>query len=319
MHAVPALSSTHPVSYSSAKARAQKLINDFNASPISRSSYYPKLSKQDIIDELRWTLKNSTGILAQRRSSLCGPAAFFFALTKVRPDIYVQLVVDLYTKGQTQLKNLKLKSSAKARLYQPIEMRNSDWLLLSSIKPGYDNPSDQLAGITFPGTLKDWFKKAGFTTVVDHTNLAFNKGLDTLLQAQNDYRSGYTICFFVDANVFKRIINKTSRSPYPNHWVVMTSDIKLRLFDEKTNTLALPVIINPSIIKTVKRQMSDKHDQAILDNDLNKTLETHDRILLNAFSWGDEYTPVRSKISATQDARLSYFLNGFYGYIKVKR
>jgi len=198
-------------------------------------------------------------------------------------------------------------------------MRHSDWLLLSSINPEYDNPNEQFDGITLPGKLKDWFVKAGFGTVVDYTNLAFNKGLDTLLQAQNDYRSGHSICLFVDANIFVPYSDKTGRSLFPNHWVVMNSDIQIRIFNERTSSLASPIIINQSITKTVQQQISAQNTQSILEGNFNSSQETDDRILLDAFSWGKRHVPVSSRISATQDARLSYFLSGFYGYIKVKR
>lgn len=319
MSPVPALSSTNPVSYSTAKTKALQLISAFNASSIVRSSHYPKLSKNYIVTELKKTLNNTTKILSQEGASLCGPAAFFFTLAEVRPDIYVELVVDLYTNGKTQLKDLKLRSSDSARHYEPTRMRHSDWLLLSSIKPEYDNPNEQFDGITLPGKLKEWFIKAGFGTVVDYTNLITNKGLDTLLQVQNDYASGYKICLFVDANVFRTLEYKSGRSLIPNHWVVMTSDVKLRKYDEKTKLLAPPTIVNQSIVKTIQQQISAKKTQSILDGDFHASPETNDRILLKAFTWGNVYSPVTSKISSTQDARLSYFLNGFYGYIKVKR
>jgi len=120
------LSSTSPVSYQSAKAKAFQLISAFNTGTLKRSSYYPNLSNILIVQELKDTINNTTKVLSQEGSSLCGPAAFFFTLAKVRPDIYVQLVIDLYNNGQAKLKNLKLQSSPTARQYTPSRMRDSD-------------------------------------------------------------------------------------------------------------------------------------------------------------------------------------------------
>jgi hypothetical protein len=97
----------------------------------------------------------------------------------------------------------------------------------------------------------------------------------------------------------------------------MNSDIKIRLYDEKTKTLAAPVVINQSVIQSIKDKIHTKKLEAVLDKDIST--ETEDRILLDAFSWGTVHTSVASRISASQNAFLSYFLSHFYGYIKVKR
>jgi hypothetical protein len=326
MSTVAPLSSTAPVSFQTAKTKALQLISAFQNNSISSSNHYPNLVKSKIITELKDTVNtinlnsnfnNTNPILFQGSASLCGPASFFFTLTKIRPDIYVQLVTDLYTNGQSQLKNLKLQSSTKARQYKPVSMNQSDWLLLSSINPKYDHPSEQLDGITLPGKLRDWYISAGFTQVQDNTNLVFHKNLDTLLQAQNDYRNGYSVNFLVNANVFQDFASKSWGVGLPDHWVVMNSDIKISLYNEKTKTLAAPVVINQSVIKTIKGKIRAKENEALYDKDIST--ETEDRILLDAFSWGKLHTSVASRISPSQKALLSYFLSRFYGYIRVKR
>jgi hypothetical protein len=326
MSTVAPLSSTAPVSFQTAKRKALQLISAFQNNSISSSSHYPKLLKSKIITEIKDTVNtidlnnnfnNRIPILFQGKASLCGPAAFFFTLTKIRPDIYVQLVTDLFLNGKAQLKNLKLQSSSKARQQTPTVMNHADWLLFSSINPKYDNPTEEFDGITFPGKLKDWYINAGFTQIKDNTSLFGHETLDTLLQAQNDYSSGYAINFLVNANAFKSFGSKSWGLGIPNHWVVMNSDIKIRLYDEKTKTLAAPVVINQSVIKSIKDKIRAKQLEAVLDRDIST--ETEDRILLEVFTWGTLHTPVASRIGASQNAFLSYFLSQFYGYIKVKR
>lgn len=315
------LSNTNPVPFKTAEANAKKLITAFKTGPVSKSTHYPYLGKIAIVKGLEDTLKNSGQILAQKNSSLCGPAAFFFSLVKIRPDIYVELVIDLYTNGKSSLKNLKLQSSQRARNHKPIRLSAVDWLLLSSIKPKYDHPDEQFDGITLPGKLKSWFIDAGFTSVVDNTNIFSNKNLKTLLEAQRDFKNGYKICLFVDADIFKTKPRKNGPSPFPNHWVVMNSDITISKYNEKTKKHAAATIINQSTITTINNQIKAIEDTAFLDNDDEDDVstETYDRILLNAFTWGGQNTSVQSTISRSQNARLSYFLNGFYGYVKAKR
>ena len=319
MSPIPAISSTNPVSYQSAETRALQLISSFNTNAAAYSPHYPKLVKSTILQNLKDTLKNSRSIITQGQSSLCGPAAFFFSLARVRPDIYVQLVIDLYNQGHTQLKNLKLQSSPTARQQNPTSLRQADWMLLSSIKPEYDHPRERFDGITLPGKLKEWFLKAGFGTVEDHSNLAFNKGLESLLQAQVDYQTGHTICLFVDADIFRGTLVKQGRSLVPNHWVVMTSDIRIRKFHEASGQLDQPIVVNPVLVKSIERQIQAKQIEGFSNGKYAVSTETEDKILLDAFTWGNVYSPVFSRINASQDARLSYFLHGFYGYLKVKR
>jgi hypothetical protein len=321
MLAVQPLSSSNPVNYQTALARAWQLVRAFRADPLKISNHYPYISKIAVADGLADTLNNKGRIISQESSSLCGPAAFFYTLLKIRPDIYVQLVIELYSTGKSKLKELKLESSRAARKYKPVNIREVDWIVLSSIKPEYDHPNEQFDGITLPGRLKGWFVKAGFTDVEDHTNLVFNKSLDDLLQAQLDYSSGYKICLFVDADVFFSTNAKVGGSTFPNHWVVMNSDIKIQKFDAKTKTHQAPTIINSSIVKKIKKQIrAEELDQRTNGNGYAYSKpETEDKILLDAFTWGKQYVPVSSRISRTQNARLSYFLNGFHGYLKIKR
>ena len=313
------LSSTKPVIYQTAKKNALQLISSFSKGSVTKSTHYPLLTKKSIVDGMKDSINNRGRFLGQGKSSLCGPASFFFTLLKIRPDIYVQLIIDIYSNGKTTLKDLKLESSQSAKNLKPVSLREVDWLLLSSIKPKYDHPDEQFDGITLPGKLKKWFIDAGFTDVVDNTNLISNKGLETLLKAQNDYSSGYTICLFVDADIFYPFKYKSGSSFFPNHWVVMNSDVKIRKYNEKTKKHEPASIITQPIISSIKKQISDIETAAFLDDEDDVSTETYDRILLDAFTWGKQSVPVTSKISSTQEARLSYFLNGFYGYIKVKR
>jgi hypothetical protein len=83
-----------------------------------------------------------------------------------------------------------------------------------------------------------------------------------------------------------------------------------------------PVTINQTIVNSITKQTQtiedeNEYDDTDTDTDTDDA-ETNDRILLDAFTWGIQKVSVSSRISSTQDARLSYFFNGFYGYVKVK-
>jgi len=320
--ATPASVITSKTNYAAAKRKALQLINSFRSGSSAISPHYPNLARFQVAHELTRTV-NNPGEIHQVQSSLCGPAAFFFSLVETRPDVYVSVAVDLFDNGSAKVGNITLKSSDDARNYKPTYIRQSDWMVLSSIKPNYDHPSEQFDGITLPGRLKQWFKDAGYATVNDVTNIFSTKGIQTLLQAQNDFKTGHSVCLFVDADVFNKPHQKTGASALPNHWVVLNSDIRIREYDEKLKLLKPPVSINTSLAALIKKEMRIANNKAEFAADMNdenfvEPIESEDRILLNAFTWGDSQRPVYNRTSMSQDARLYYFLRGFYGYVKAK-
>ncbi len=176
---------------------------------------------------------------------------------------------------------------------------------MTSVKPKYDNTSKRFDGITLPGKLKRWFQRSGYTAVEAYTSKVFHKSIRFLLSAQTDYTAGHSICLFVDANIFRSTADKSKEAFFPNHWVVLNSNIKIIEYDNTTGLHKPPVIITPSIVNRVTAK--DKKDR-------EKT-----RIMLEVFTWGFPHAPATSKISASQAPSLEYFLGGFHGYIKVKR
>ncbi len=241
----------------------------------------------------------------QGNASLCGPAAFLFVIVQTRPDLYTQAAIELYLTGKSKIGKLTLESSKEAKSRNPPTLTGLDWMLMTSVKPKYDNISERFDGITLPGKLKRWFQRSGYSAVEAYTSKVFHKSIRFLLSAQTDYTAGHSICLFVDANIFRSIERKSKEAVFPNHWVVLNSDIKIIEYDNATGMHKPPVIITPSIVDRVTAK--------------NKKDREKTRIMLDVFTWGLPHTPAFSKISASQAPSLEYFLGGFHGYIKVKR
>lgn len=119
----------------------------------SRSSHYPNISKINVTRDLESVI-NKEAHLAQRNTSLCGPAAVSFAIARGRPDVYVRVILALYKEGKVTLGKLALESSSTAKMANLTSSPISgiDWMIMSSLNPGYDNPEnkilDQIKGIT---------------------------------------------------------------------------------------------------------------------------------------------------------------------------
>jgi hypothetical protein len=273
------------------------------------SDYYINISKSMVVAELKDTVDNRSSI-NQEQSSLCGPASFFYVLFLLSPDVYVRAVIDLFTHGKAKISNLSLQSSTDAANYSPSRMRHSDWMLLSSIKPSYDEPSEKFDGITLPKRLRKWFLKSGFTIAKDNTSVFFKKGIDDLLKAQKDYDNGYTIILFVDLNILNPFKQKSCGSLFPNHWITLTSDINLCMYNEATRTLSPPEVINKRLVNEINQstqvEMPENGFPTISPTNKFKKAKTK----LSVFTWGNDEMPIESTLPC--------FLERFYGYLKVK-
>ena len=73
---LPTISSA--ISLPAAKRKALQLINAFQSSAVMHSDHYTQLRKSAILDGLKESVNREVGILDQKNSSLCGPAAFFY-------------------------------------------------------------------------------------------------------------------------------------------------------------------------------------------------------------------------------------------------
>lgn len=178
-------------------------------------------------------------------------------------------------------------------------------MVLTSVSPSYDDPQDQISGITLPGKLKRWFQKSGFSVTEAHTSKFFNQGMNSLLLAQTDYRLGHSICMFVDAGVFAPFKGKRRETVFPNHWVVLNSDIQVIEYDENAKKYKPAAVISKEIIDRISAKTKDEREMT--------------RMKLDVFSWGNLHQPAISIVSADQAPSLDYFLRGFNGYLKVKR
>lgn len=171
--------------------------------------------------------------ISQEVSSLCGPASFLFILASHRPAEYYKFVTDLYEKGVASVRNLTIKPGEDCRSYNPGgTLSAADWVGLAGIRDSensvldYDDPSDAAAGITLPSGLADWFRKAGFTSVLNETNVYLNKGESNFRDALQLHKLGHRVCLFINAYAIEQDTDFSrggARQIFTsaNHWVVL--------------------------------------------------------------------------------------------------
>jgi hypothetical protein len=84
------------------------------------------------------------------------------------------------------------------------------------------------AGITLPGELAHWFRRAGFSDVRDDTNVSrFHKDIDTVNAANRLSDKGYYVCLFISANMIDYDDQADRGSVFTMHWVVLRDKIQV--------------------------------------------------------------------------------------------
>lgn len=251
----------------------------------SGAGAWPNLSRATVAQELR-TRITSPSTINQAKTPFCGPASFCYVLAAEKPDAYVQAAIDLFNTGECTIGTLKIKPGDAVRKSAPLKgTSHADWLMLASIRDSGNAVlsaaglfGGSAAGVTVPGTLADWFTKAGFSAVVNKANVvqpSLPIARAGLVQDAKTYKSsGHQIVMLIDADVLNSNDQDDEISMWPDHWVTLTSAI----------TDAGAIAYN-------------------------------DPISMWVHTWGDQQTVPKV---ATKPLKKKYFMNKFYGFIAVK-
>lgn len=167
----------------------------------------------------------------QGRTSLCGPASFFYCLQMDRPDVYKQAAYELWLYGKTKIGTLDISPGDGCRHpkgafyddYGREAVSGLDWITLASLRDSenslmsYDEVDDQLAGITMWGKLSEWFEKAGYEKIFDNISLTHANGKD-IVKLNSYANQGYRVVTLISAGMLKGWGDGDSSSK--NHWIV---------------------------------------------------------------------------------------------------
>ena len=150
---------------------------------------YPVGSPDDPFDRSKFgdqisSRVNYSSFPDQGRTSLCGPASFFYCLQMDRPDVYKQAAIELWMQGKTKIGTLDITPGdgckhPKGSFYFSGSERISglDWITLASLRDSensimsYDDIDDEVAGITMWGKITEWFEKSGYAKIYTNVGL----------------------------------------------------------------------------------------------------------------------------------------------------
>jgi len=163
----------------------------------------------------------------QGNASICGPAAFFYTLLKDRPDLYSQYIKDLWNNGEASLGKLTITPSKG--VCHPTNYTESmgdtrvpaiDWISMASLRDDenifldYDNPDNELSGLTMPEGIIKWVKAVG-SDVIFHDMSLFHWPKDMVAKLSHYVGETNHVAVLIHHGMLKGI-----DSQYPTHWIV---------------------------------------------------------------------------------------------------
>jgi hypothetical protein len=194
---------------------------------------FMNINRADVVAGLK-ARTASPGKIHQRGSSLCGPASFWYCILKRKPQLYVDYVTQLYDHGKAKVGRLSKTPSNACKNFNPAgKIDPVDWIALASLRDAsnllmnYGKPSQQAAGVSYPGDLIGWFKAIGYGNGINRTQL-FGDMVKNRSHFENAFKlrqHGYDVCLLTDHHIIDG--KKNWWSMWPTHWVVLTKPVKL--------------------------------------------------------------------------------------------
>lgn len=189
----------------------------------------------------------------QDRSMLCGPAAFFYCVQKDRPDLYQQVIKELWETGKTKIGSLVIEPSNGTKnpdkfFYEKTanpKISAIDWITLASLRDtesyfiSIDKPTGPLVNFssaTVAGTLEKWFNKAGAETLFDNIVYRRHSNLREICQLNNYINNDYHVVSLISAAMLKGGAEAFLGMKFKTHWIVWEG--KLRLLDGSEVTIS---------------------------------------------------------------------------------
>jgi len=300
-----------PLPYPAALTTALALANSFRAQTSSTSAF-PQFTKQVILDGITDRITKPSDI-DQAYTSLCGPSAFYYTLTRNRPDLFVRAAIDLYVTGKAKLGNLSINPSQSMKSYSlpsNAAMNPVDWIILASLRDSqnsifnYDEISDEIGGITYPGDIISWYDKVGFKTT-NNASVTGTAGIENLLRAHETRRNHQSVSLLIDAKIIQASsYRKGQMAMFPNHWVVLSSDVFID-----------SMLLNGGLALQLKTERENSQNEDVGDfDDIGKDF-VHN-VSFNVYSWGTTTQKLGGR-TGTGSIDLETFLNNYFGFVSV--
>lgn len=226
---------------------AKAIVETFRSS--NAMTPWTNVDRSAYADRLDFILADPRTIM-QGSLNVCGPAAFFNIMIGRHPVAVAQCATALYDTGRGDIGDLHIEANrnllstdysvtvAAIQKKSGVVTPPAEYILLGALRnatvafwqPDWTgNPDQELAGMTRPEELAAWFHATGFfATVVDGGKWATNPGIPNATNLS--CASGRDNALLINANLLASIgltgvDNTYIRSSFPNHWIVLRTEI----------------------------------------------------------------------------------------------
>lgn len=203
-----------------------------------------KLARADVARRLEEVTRDPS-LIQQGSLNLCGPAAFFRCWAERDPVSFVRYAIQLYEDGYGYIGNYKVTPGGDlvGQDYAAVVPRMkvvcpvAEWMFMSALRDEANafndfegTPEEDVAGLTTPAELADWFKSTGvYRNVRDEGNWVFTKSLS---HARGLSPSANTdVALLIHAHVLANAAAGGKKKDsgllqgFPNHFVVLKSPV----------------------------------------------------------------------------------------------
>ncbi len=208
-----------------------------------------KIDATKVFERLADLIKNPTKV-NQDGLNLCGPAAFLRIWLERDPLAVAKFACKLYDTGKSNINDYKVEPDDDSLLgedYEAIKQANggtlapeADWMILGSIRDSENlyfdyegKPEEDVSAATTPGEVKEFLEATKlYSTVKDEANFYLVKGIDHALSLR--LTPSKDIILLINSHILIEMKVKEGKkksddfilSAFPNHFVVLASDIE---------------------------------------------------------------------------------------------
>jgi hypothetical protein len=213
---------------------------------------WSSLDRADVAARLKELIADPRRVY-QDGLNLCGPAAFYQLALGRDPVTVARFVADLFDQGRATMGLLTVTpdNDLLAADYAKLNANGNaasqcEWMMLGALRNSTNvfwqgswqgDPNQTLAAMTRPEEISDWMTKSGiWSDVKDGGKWASNPGIPNA--ANLDVSEGHDVALLIHINLIAksehtlgdpipglRIENDVLMTQFPNHWVVLLSEV----------------------------------------------------------------------------------------------
>jgi hypothetical protein len=208
---------------------ADRLIGEFEKNSNPKPAF-EKIERKEVVVGLRMRIRNPFTIY-QGQTGLCGPTAVIYGLALHNPIGYVQLVADLYDKGEGLLGKWTLKPCLDLKRYAlpaTSEVPPCDWIPTASLRDSgnwfFDfQEADPDGGGTKVHEIVAWMKKAGYTKITEKAGTIICEDAANLQEASKLFDADYNVIMKINADLLAG--TGSTWSFRADHFVVLAAPV----------------------------------------------------------------------------------------------